>query len=146
MAIFKFDTLLPKPNIKPINDKIKFVFVKTILKASLQVHLAYLVGWYTAPLFFVALFNNVSGLHSFTNNENINDKPHNTQQIYIEWIYVISSAFSPVFGYHLAAGAIKALITVPNKPPVKNATLFIVEAYDLNLGLIVALSIEKPNG
>ena len=64
MAIFKFDTLLPKPNIKPINDKIKFVFVKTILKASPQVHLAYLVGWYTAPLFFVALFNNVSGLHS----------------------------------------------------------------------------------
>ena len=36
--------LSPKPNTKPKNDKIKFLFVNIILKASLHVHLTYLVG------------------------------------------------------------------------------------------------------
>ena len=42
--MFIFETLLPKPKIKPMNDKIKLVFVKIIPNASLHVHLAYLVG------------------------------------------------------------------------------------------------------
>jgi len=39
-----------------------------------------------------------------------------------------------------------AFITVPNKAPTKYETLFIAAAYDLNLGEIEALNIEKPNG
>ena len=97
-----------------MNDKIKFVFVNIIPKASFHVHLAYLVGWYTAPFFLASLFNNVSGLHSYTNNEKINAMPDNTQQIYIECTNVLVLSFD---GYQPAAGAIKALITVPNKAP-----------------------------
>lgn len=41
VATLRFETLLPKPNIKPINDNTKFLFVNTILNASLHVHLAY---------------------------------------------------------------------------------------------------------
>ena len=112
--MFIFETLLPKPNTKPMNDKIKLEFVNTIPNASFHVHLAYLVGWYTTPFFLASLFNNVSGLHSYTNNENMNAIPDNMQQIYIECTNVFVLSFA---GYQPAAGAIKALITVPNKPP-----------------------------
>ena len=51
-----------------------------------------------------------------------------------------SDEYQPTFG------ARNAFITVPNKPPMKYETLFIADAYDLNLGDIEALNIEKPNG
>ena len=44
----------------------------------------------------------------------MNAIPDNTQQIYIECTNVLVLSFD---GYQPAAGAMKALITVPNKPP-----------------------------
>jgi len=139
-------TLLPKPKIKPKNVNNKLTLPKTNLKASPHVHYAYLTGVYFTPFFLQALLSNITGLHSLTKNENINAKPDNIPQIYIEWTNVILLPSTGSDEYQPAAGAMKALITVPNKPPMKYETLFIAEAYDLNLGDIEALNIEKPNG
>ena len=44
VATLRLDILLPKPKINPKKDKIKLLFVNTILNASFHVHLIYLGG------------------------------------------------------------------------------------------------------
>ena len=82
-------TLLPKPNTRPKNVNNKFGLANTTLNASPQVHYAYLTGVYFTPFFLQALLIKTTGLHSLTKNENTNDTPDNTPQIYIECTNVI---------------------------------------------------------
>jgi len=67
-----------------MNVNTKFEFPNTILKASPHVHYAYLTGVYFTPFFLQAFLINITGLHSLTKNEDINEIPDKTPQIYIE--------------------------------------------------------------
>lgn len=73
MKALQFD--VPKANIKPKKHKIKFLFVKIALHASLNVH-DYDFGLiYLTPHFLHFLLNNTSGASSLINIERIKPIP-----------------------------------------------------------------------
>ena len=63
---------VPNANIKPKKHVIKFLFVKTIFNASLNVHYYFLGFLYLVPYFLHLILKSNSGDFSGTNNENIN--------------------------------------------------------------------------
>ena len=63
---------VPNANIKPKKHVIKFLFVKTIFNASLNVHYYSLGFLYLVPYFLHLILISNSGDFSGTNNENIN--------------------------------------------------------------------------